>query len=706
MVTQELLESKKTYDTSDIIPILGKLQYKLVNKNKSLSYYNIPCCFDIETSSFYNAEGEKQSTMYIWMLSLSGYVIIGRTWSDFIYCMDEIVDWLELNLNQRLIVYVHNLQYEFQWFRHYFEWKKVFALDTRRPIYGVTSKGLEFRCSYLLSGYSLAKLSDELLTYKISKKVGDLDYKLVRHSKSILTEKELGYCIGDVQVVVAYIQEQIDQCGDITKIPLTKTGYVRRYCRDECFFEKDKPKKKSLKRWKYHELMMEMQLSSEDYEQVHKAFQGGFTHANAFYVGKKLQDVASYDFTSSYPAALIAEKYPTTTPKRVELKDKKDFYYYLQYYACVFDIYIEGLQSVTLFENYISTSKCRRLKGCVLNNGRVVSADVLEMTVTEQDFFIISRVYKWNKLMVGNFKTMMRDYLPTDLVKSILKLYEDKTTLKGMEGKEIEYMVSKGMLNSVYGCMVTSIVRPEHEYKHDWITTQPDVEEQIKKYNIDRNRFLFYPWGVYCTAFSRANLWSGILSLQDEYVYSDTDSLKVLNHTAHAAYFENYNKRNHEKMLKAMHFHGLDEGLVHPKTIKGVEKWLGDWDFEGVYTHFKTLGAKRYMVEEEGEVNITVSGLNKRTTVPYLLQQAEKKGCDVFDLFTEDLYIPPEYTGKNTHTYIDTPMTGIVTDYMGQSAKYTEYSGIHLQEADYSLSLSEEFVSYLLDIKEEGELFD
>lgn len=53
-------------------------------------------------------------------------------------------------------------------------------------------------------------------------------------------------------------------------------------------FEKDKPKKKSLKRWKYHELMMEMQLSSEDYEQVHKAFQGGFTHANAFYVGKNL----------------------------------------------------------------------------------------------------------------------------------------------------------------------------------------------------------------------------------------------------------------------------------------------------------------------------------------------------------------------------------------------------------------------------------
>ena len=34
---------------------------------------------------------------------------------------------------------------------------------------------------------------------------------------------------------------------------------------------------------------------------------------------------------------------------------------------------------------------------------------------------------------------------------------------------------------------------------------------------------------------------------------------------------------------------------ISPKTIKGETKTLGVWDFDGFYTDFKTLGAKRYI---------------------------------------------------------------------------------------------------------------
>ena len=66
-----------------------------------------------------------------------------------------------------------------------------------------------------------------------------MDYSLIRHSNTELTEKELGYCINDVLVVVAYIQETIEREGNITKIPLTKTGYVRNYTRNNCMYNGD-----------------------------------------------------------------------------------------------------------------------------------------------------------------------------------------------------------------------------------------------------------------------------------------------------------------------------------------------------------------------------------------------------------------------------------------------------------------------------------
>ena len=57
------------------------------------------------------------------------------------------------------------------------------------------------------------------------------------------------------------------------------------------------------------------------------------------------------------------------------------------------------------------------------------------------------------------------------------------------------------------------------------------------------------------------------------------------------------------------------------------ENWKPIRDFEGYYERFKTLGAKRYMVQKDGKVNITVSGLNKKIAVPYLQQ---KFGDNIF----------------------------------------------------------------------------
>lgn len=700
-IFDDFLKSEKIYHPDDIIEVLNLAMQdeKPFKTRKKIAYYNVPCSFDIETSSFMQ-DGQKVAIMYEWTFGINGLVVIGRRWDDFFPMLEKIVDYLGLSTDTRLVVYVHNLAYEFQFIRKWLEWERVFSISNRKPIYAVTTSGVEFRCSYLLSGYSLAKIGENLRTYHIKKMVGDLDYEKVRHSKTPMTDAEIGYCVNDVKVVMAYIAEKIVSDGDISRIPMTKTGYVRNFCRKKCYYEdKRTRKKKSYKYLRYMEIMKGLHLDVEEYKQLKRAFQGGFTHANPFYSGKVLENVSSDDFTSSYPAVMVAEQFPMSSSERVQIASKADFEHNLKYYCCLFDVEFIGLKPIIFYENYISRSRCWGVEKAVLNNGRVVSADRLFTTVTEQDFLIIRKFYTWEHMRVGNFRRYRKGYLPKDFILAILKLYGDKTTLKGVDGKEVEYLSGKEMLNSTYGMTVTDIIRDEVTYKDDeWGVEVPDYGKAIADYNESRSRFLFYPWGVWVTAYARRNLFTGILAFGEDYVYSDTDSIKSLHRENHTDYIDKYNRIIQTQLENAMDYHGLPYDLIRPKTIKGVEKPLGVWDYEGTYDKFKTLGAKRYMVEKDGDINITVAGLNKKACVPYML---EKWGDKVFDNFSDNLYIPPEHTGKNTHTYIDDERRGIVMDYLGNSAEYWELSSVHLMPADYSLSLAREYVDYILNVQED-----
>ena len=54
----------------------------IVTNNKKISFYNVPCAFDIEVSSFYY-NGEKNASMYIWQFGILNWVTYGRTWEEY-----------------------------------------------------------------------------------------------------------------------------------------------------------------------------------------------------------------------------------------------------------------------------------------------------------------------------------------------------------------------------------------------------------------------------------------------------------------------------------------------------------------------------------------------------------------------------------------------------------------------------------------------
>lgn len=675
----------------------------MVHNNQGIGYYQCPCAFDIETTSFIDADGEKAATMYIWQLGLNDYIVIGRTWPEFVECLDVIRNTLLLHDKKRVLIYIHNLAFEFAFMHHWLDWINVFATSERKPLKCVCQQNIEFRCSYLLSGYSLADLAKQCVKYPCRKMTGDLDYDLPRHSGTPLTTKEMIYCINDVKVVMNYIREQYEHCQYITRLPLTKTGYVRLYCRDKCYrWGEESLASDSSKRQKrkYYSIISGLTLEPDEVRQAIRGYSGGFTHASAVKSGNVYQTVGSMDICSSYPATLVMDQYPISKAEVVRPANWSELMHYVDNYCCLMDVHIENLISVEDYEHPLSASRCIIQGNRMIDNGRLMSCDSLYTTITEQDFHTFRRYYSWSKFEVSTMRIYRRGYLPTPLVESVLDLYEAKTVLKGVPGAETEYLLKKGMLNSIYGCCVTSIIRPEYVYKDGcWMTEPPDIEEAVEHYNNSRNRFLFYPWGVWCAAYARARLFAAINSLKYDYIYSDTDSVKYLNVSKHQRFFDSYNDTVDKLMRKACEYHGFDYNRTRPKTVDGVEKPLGHYEFEGVYDRFKTLGAKRYLTETSGKFQLTVAGVGKKAAMQYILKYSK----DPFDVFEDGLYIPSESTGKLTHTYIDDIMIGDLTDYRGVSGAYYEQSGIHLEPCDFTLGLDYEYADLLAGIRSHNE---
>lgn len=656
-------------------------------QNKKIWYCNLACSFDIETSSFYNEKGEKQSIMYIWQFAIFDNVILGRTWNDFFILLDSLVKFYDLNVNNRLICYVHNLSYEFQFIRKLFNWYDIFATDERKPLYACTVKGVEFKCSYRLSGYSLAVLAKNLTRHTIDKKIGDLDYSLIRHSDTFISDEEIGYCVNDVLIVTSYIEECIEDYGDITKIPLTQTGKVRRYVRESTLKDND-----------YKYMIRKLELRTMEYLQLRKAFQGGFTHANPMFVFQECKDVTSYDFTSSYPTVMACEKFPMSKSKYIGSVSVETLKYYAQNYCCLFDLKLTNCVSKYNFESIISFSKCFRIKNYVLNNGRVFSAEELYTTITELDFEVICKFYSFDYIEIRNLYIYEKSYLPKSFIMAILKLYNNKTQLKGILGKEIEYLHSKEMLNSCYGMTVTDLLNDEYIYKNnEWITEETNIDNAIEDYNKDKNRFLFYPWGVWVTAYARRNLFTGIYECKNDYIYADTDSIKIFNAENHKKYIDNYNLMIESKLKSMCKYYNIDFNLCKPKTKDGIEKMLGVWDFDGKYKIFKSLGAKRYMVyTDDNKLSLTVSGVNKKFAVPYLMKKYNNDIEKIFNVFDDLLVFPKGSNGKKILTYIDSEQKGLIKDYLGNVKDYCEQSSIFMEDTEYNLNIACEYFDFIL----------
>lgn len=635
--------------------------------------------FDIETSTIEKTDGSFEGYMYHWQVCIDGFVCFGRTWKEFLTFLSKMNRALKnYNKQYKLICYIHNFSYEFQFLYSWIELTNVFAIDKRKPLKAISKDfNIEFRCSYLLSNMNLKKFIENTPNAHYFKGSGDLDYKKVFTPKSVLTMSELGYCYNDVmglyEAIIYLLREDT-----LTTIPLTSTGYVRKECRNNM-----------RKNTKNRKQFLDLKLDDKLYQLCKDSFRGGNTASNRYKTNFINYDVSSYDMSSAYPYAMISGLYPIT-PFQEEtitsldmLDDYNNRYCTLAYYS---------FENVKLKKGipfpYIPYSKCiefiapsydTQFKGkeyCY--NGRVLEADFIKIAMTNYDYQIFINQYEYdeNNVRVEDFYYSYKGFLPKEFTDTVLEFFTLKSQLKGKEGKEYEYMKSKNKLNSLYGMIVTDIIRQENLFNNQW---EKGEYSTLEEYYSKRNNFLTYQWGLFVTAICRTNLQKAIDQIGLDCVYIDTDSLKYCG--SHDEVFEHIN----QEMIDWC----IQNDIINYVEVGNHKYFLGLFDKEKGYDEFVTLGAKKYAFNQNGKIGITVAGLNKKSGAKEL---ELKGGLSNFKIGTEFFD-----SGRKTVYYNDDKKHFLTV----QGCQIENASNIALVDATYTLGMTDVMLSILNGLESE-----
>ena len=629
--------------------------------------------FDIETSTIpecskYNPDIWPYAVPYLYQFYLFGRVWILRTDGEFEHFLETLQMLCEKH-NFTLVVYVHNLSYEYQFLRSRIpiDFATVFALQSRRIGKFTAMNGyLEFRCSYLLSNMSLEKFTENYCseTYRKDKEL--IDYEVIRWPWDQLSNEILYYSAMDVITLYHAVVTLRDREHDTIKtIPLTNTGYVRRHCRDACLGEnykdyKTEEGKKTYWKFKgYHKMIRKCMPTLDQYNQLTEAFRGGNTHANRFTAGQILENVASADFGSSYPAVLIAyDGFPMgkLMDCTKSVQDPARLQYYIDRYWMCITVIFQDLRLRDPLHTvcpYISLSKTKHEKiSGIYDNGRIIEQPgYTEFTFLGIEWGIIKKQYT-GKYKIIKATYAPAGYLPTPLRAAIYDFYKAKTELKGVDDREYEYMKSKNRVNAGYGMMVEKPIKNIMEVKKDGQITErkPTAEEaaeMLKDYVVPKNRkFLLYQWGVTITAIARVRHMEIIDIVGSDFVYGDTDSVKYLNPERYAAAFDTYN----QTWIKYASQCGVG---ISATTKKGEVQTLGVLDQEHAAARFVTLGAKKYVYEdEEGNLHITIAGVPKQQGAAMLGRLENFRPGFIFQV-PDDAPLEQRQSWKKMLTYRD-----------------------------------------------------
>lgn len=653
-------------------------------------YIDIGASFDIETTSYFSSKLEaNRATMYHWQFALNKTVITGRTWDEFVE-FAKILDKKAKKAKAKLLILDQNLGFEFTFIKGLFKWKKdkkghpmIFAKDIRTVLYCVTGN-LEFRDTLALTNMGLDKYKKNF-NLDVGKLKGDLDYDLIRHSYTPLTDRELAYCINDVLVLTdfyyKFLRPEFLEKGKT--IPLTSTGIVRSEVKD-AFNEMSKEDQKKM-RYEIRKAMpnREIYLLWRTF-----LFRGGLTHANILACNELMdKDFVSFDGKSMHPSQMLHHNFswryirrnPEAFPEILEsTKDEKHGFFGLFTFYHIRSKTYHSLESKNKLVEYS--------KDAIFDNGRLCRGAKITVMLNQIDYQNYLKMYSWTKMELHYIYQSDMKPLPEYLLKTVCHYFWLKENCRD---DVVLYNLTKRKLNGCFGMCSTGLCETDLDYDEETQTFHPS---KLARTYDELTRFLILlpQWAIEIAAYSRAQLIDAILNGGGvDSIYYDTDSNKVNHPEKYEAYYNEFNERMME-VNKNLNTYGYDkEPFLH----------IGCWEKEYTGVRYKVLGAKRYLVEHDGEIQCTVAGMVKGTLEDY----CEDNNLNIWDEFSNNLHLSPEYSKKKTTVYWDEPFEDDITDYLGNKAHISEKSCVSIISIPFHMSMDAYFLELIRQKKEERE---
>lgn len=574
----------------------------------------------------------------------------------------ELTDWLnslikkyDLNPEKKIMIFIHNAAYDLSYLVPWLQ--QELPAEPRRGIYEGSSKIImyeqfcfEFRCSYMLTGASLAKWSEDL-NVEHKKQVGLYDYDKIIYQDDELTEDEQAYDMYDVLSLEECLKKQLLKYDDdLPTVPMTSTGYCRRIfrkgARTDPYYKK--------------QIFLESRLDVEAYKFCVNAFAGGFTHTNRYLKSLLLIFLMGHkDFRSMYPSILRCYLLPFGNPEvwfDASSKHYQDRPFkpttddiinmYPEYFSVVkVRIYAAELRSLDITMPFMQYSKMKHTDNVnfiyLNDNGRVMKiikkdpdykGAAAEMYLDCLTLKILKEQYKMQLkiLKVIRFKNMP---LPDCLADTIDELFRKKSELKlhylemkekfgefSEQAIEAEYEMNrvKKLLNATYGMFATNPCRPEYDLDYEAyfegdspeplkliksVKEDEDIEASLDKFYSARSSFLPYQVGLAVTATARYELYEYIKAVgYENCIYCDTDSIFYKKTDEVEKRIEKLNKEKH-KTAKYV-------------TVNNERIYYDVFESEKDITHFKSLHSKCYgYINTKGELKLTIAGIPARTII-------------------------------------------------------------------------------------------
>lgn len=423
-----------------------------------------------------------------------------------------------------------------------------------------------------------------------------IDYHEYREVGHELTEQELDYIHNDVEIVARALKEMFEL--NLNKMTLASDALFSYKSTVDNFYSIFP--------------QLDVHLDAE----IRKSYRGGFTYVSEKYKEVERGAGVTLDVNSLYPSILRNSVLPYALPKRFEGRYEHDPFYplYVQCFTCKFKVKPDKIPTIQI-KNSMSFIENEYLKD---------SADELvTLTLTNPDFELFMDHYDVEDMEYhGGWKFQgHRGYFD-----NYVDFWTEMKISAGKEGNKGKRKIAKLMLNSLYGKFGLSSQAGKKTpfYREDgsigYVNEKPEERKTV-----------YIPVAAWVTAYGRNKTIRTSQTIReytekkygvDGYIYSDTDSIKA-NLT--------------DDDLKEL----SDRGILEIDDFK-----LGAWACEEHFDRILCIRQKCYITEENGETNVTVSGLPKYLT-PIITFENFRRGFTTSGLDQQEMI---EMARKNDAT--------------------------------------------------------